>query len=244
LAYDIEVITMPPSNWTELLAANQPFFYPAAEVGTTNATLLQYVGAGGVLLEDGSVSEPEALEQFFAFVVQAREQEIIPLTVLDLPGYNSVWRAFAEDRTNLAAVQVMQFYPNAAGIKPPGYAIVPTRSGESMTIADVWAFAILTEDEQRRQLALSLINELLAPEVQGPWSQLVARLPSQPTALESWTQANDYRDFAAGLLDDAIAPPNGPAFADFARRLHSAQAGILRGELTAEGAIESMVVVE
>jgi hypothetical protein len=41
-----------------------------------------------------------------------------------------------------------------------------------------------------------------------------------------------------------VAIPNGPAFADFARRLHTAQAGILRGELSVEGAIASMVVVE
>jgi maltose-binding protein MalE len=244
LVYDNEAIESPPSNWGELLAANQPFIYPAAESGTANATLLQYVGAGGELLEDGSISDPTALEEFFTFVAQAHEQDVIPSAALDMPGFNSVWRAFAEDRTNLATVQIAQFYPNAAGIKPPNYAAVPTRSGERITIADTWAFAILTEDAQRRRLALTLIDELLAPEVQGPWSQLVARLPSQPAALAIWTQANEYRAFAEELLADAIAPPNGPAFADFARRLHTAQAGILRGELTVEAAIESMVVIE
>jgi hypothetical protein len=69
-------------------------------------------------------------------------------------------------------------------------------------------------------------------------------LPSQPTSLALWTPANDYRDFVQGLLAVAVAPPNGPAFADFARRLQAAQAGILRGELTVDGAIESMVAIE
>jgi ABC-type glycerol-3-phosphate transport system substrate-binding protein len=139
---------------------------------------------------------------------------------------------------------VTQFYPNATGIKPPSYAIVPTRNGEPITIADTWAFAILTEDAQRRQLALALINELLVPEVQGPWSQVVARLPSQPASLAIWTQANEYRAFSEELLANAVAPPNGPGFADFSRRLHAAQAGIIRGELTVEAALESMVVLE
>jgi ABC-type glycerol-3-phosphate transport system substrate-binding protein len=141
-------------------------------------------------------------------------------------------------------VQVTQFHPNATGIKPPNYTFVPTRNGDPVTIADTWAFAILTEDAHRRQLALTLVSELLAAEVQGPWSQSVARLPSQPSSLALWTQANNYRDFVQSLLDNAITPPNGPAFADFARRLHAAQAGILRQELTVEGAIESMLEVE
>jgi ABC-type glycerol-3-phosphate transport system substrate-binding protein len=244
LAYDVDEIDTPPSTWVELLEGGEPLLFPAAEVGTTNATLLLYIGAGGALLEDGTINDAEAIEGYFAFLAESSEQGIIPATVLDMPSYNAVWRAFAEDRSNLAAAQVMQFYPNAAGIKPPGYTLLPTRSGESVTIADTWAFAILTEDAQRRQLAVALVNELLNPEVQGAWSQATARLPSQPASLALWTQVNDYRDFAQSLLGDAIAIPNGPAFADFARRLHAAQAGILRGDLTIEAAIASMVVIE
>jgi ABC-type glycerol-3-phosphate transport system substrate-binding protein len=243
LAYDEEVGS-PPSTWNELLASERAFLFPGAEIATPNATLLQYVGAGGELLEDGTIRDPAVLEEFFTFVAQAHEQEIVPASVLDMPGFNSVWRAYTEDRTGLATVQVMQFYPNAAGIKPPSYALVPTRDGASVTIADTWAFAILTQDAERRELALALIAELLTPEVQGPWSQVVARLPSQAGALAIWTQANEYREFAQRLLGDAIAPPNGPAFADFSRRLQTAQAGLIREELTVEAAIESMVVIE
>jgi ABC-type glycerol-3-phosphate transport system substrate-binding protein len=244
LAYDSDEIGSPPSNWSELLASERAFLFPAAEVATPNAALLQYVGAGGVLLEDGTIRDPAVLEDYFTFVAEAHEQNIIPTSVLDMLGFNAVWRAYAEDRTGLANIQVMQFYPNTTGIKPPSYALTPTRDGNSVTIADTWAFAILTQDPQRRELALALIAELLAPEVQGPWSQAVARLPSQAEALAIWTQANEYRDFAQQLLDDAIAPPNGPAFAEFARRLQTAQAGIIREELTVEAAIQSMVVVE
>jgi ABC-type glycerol-3-phosphate transport system substrate-binding protein len=244
LAYDRDVISAPPTTWEELLATEQPILFPAAETGNVTTSLLNYAGAGGALLEDGSISDPEAMEAFFTFLADGRAQEVIPVSVLEMSSYNAVWRSFAEDRSNLAAVQVAQFFPNATGIKPPGYAFLPTRNGDPVTIADTWAFAILTEDAERRRIALSLIHELLSPEVQGPWSMAVARLPSQPASLGVWTQANGYRDFLYTLLDEATAIPNGPAFADFARRLHIAQAGILRGELTVEGAIASMIAIE
>jgi ABC-type glycerol-3-phosphate transport system substrate-binding protein len=244
LAYDGDAIESPPASWAELTAGDETYLFPAAEGGTTTAALLHYVAAGGTLLEDGSITSPEALENYFNFLVEMRANDMIPATVLDMPGYNAVWRAFAENRADLALVQVLQFYPNATGIKPPSYAPTPTLNGEPHAIADTWAFAILTEDAQRRRLALALIQELLAPEVQGPWSQSVARLPSQPASLALWTQATSYRDFVQAMLDEAVSPPNGAAFADFARRLHTAQAALIRGDLTVEAAIASMVVVE
>jgi ABC-type glycerol-3-phosphate transport system substrate-binding protein len=244
LVYNQESVETAPATWADLLGGDHPLTYPAAEIGTTNATLLHYVGAGGVLLEDGTVTDSEALAAFFTFVADARRQELIPATTLDMPGYSSVWRAFAEARADLAAVQVAQYYPNAAGVIPPGYALVPTRNGTNITVTETWAFAILTEDAQRRQLALALVDDLLAPEVQGPLSQVIARLPSREASFATWSQAGDYRDFVQLLLDNAVAPPNGPAFADFARRLHVAQAGLIRGDLTVEAAVASMGVVE
>lgn len=244
LAYDGDAVESPPTSWAEVTEGDQTYLFPAAEGGTTSAALLHYVAAGGTLLEDGSITSPEALERYFNFLVETRAKDVIPATVLDMPGYNAVWRAFAENRADLALVQVLQFYPNATGIKPPSYAAAPTLDGEPLSIADTWAFAILTEDAQRRRLALALIEELLAPEVQGPWSQSVARLPSQPASLALWTQAGGYRDFVQTMLDGAVSPPNGVAFADFARRLHTAQAALIRGDLTVEAAIASMVVVE
>lgn len=244
LAYDADEIDPAPNNWAEVLADNHPFIFPGAENAPPNATLLQYVGAGGELLENGSVSDPAALEQLFTFVAQAHEQNIILNDVIEMPGFNAVWRSYIEQPGGLATVQVNQFYPSAAGIDPPSFSLVPTRSGEPVTIAETWAFAILTQDVQRRQLALALVDELLAPEVQGPWSQFAARLPSRPAAFALWTQPNGYNDFLQQLLDNAITPPNGPAFADFARRLQSAQAGVLRNELTPAAALNAILVVE
>lgn len=245
LAYATTEVDSPPSNWTELLAADHPLIFPGAENASPAATLLQYVGAGGSLLENGSVSDPAALEQLFTFVAQARDQNIIPNTVVEIPGFSAMWRAYTEQPGKLATVQVNQFSPNATGINPPAYSHVPTRSGETVTIADTWAFAVLTQDLQRRRVVLALVSELLAPEVQGPWSQFAARLPSQPAAFALWTaQPNGYNDFLQQLLDKAIAPPNGPAFADFARRLQTAQAGVLRNELTPADAVNAILGVE
>lgn len=244
LVYDSEFNDTAPKTWADLFNAEKPFLFPAAEIGTTNATLLNYLGAGGVLMADGGISSPEAIEEFFNLVSRAHQQEIITTQLLDLSGYNATWRAFSASRNNFALTQVNQFYPNITSGRPTSYATPPTNNGHTVTIADSWAFALLTSDPQRRQLALTLINNLLEPEVQGAWSQAVARLPSQPTALSQWTSMNGYRTFLETLLSTAVYPPNGPAFTAFARRLHVAQAGIIRNELSVEDAIEAMISVE
>ncbi len=244
LVYNAAAVERAPGTWADLLAGDTPLYFPAAELGTSSTTLLHYVGAGGTLLEDGTVTDAEALAAFFTFIVEAREAGVIPVATLDMPGYNSVWRAYIEQRADLAAVQMAQYYPNAAIAERPGYAPFPTRNGDTITIAETWAFAILTEDAPRRQLALALIHDLLAPEVQSPWSQVVARVPSRQTSFAAWSQVDTYHTFVEGLLDNAVAPPNGPAFADFARRFQAAQAGLIRGDLTVDAAVASMGVLE
>lgn len=244
LVYDSEFNATAPKTWQELFDTEKSLILPASEIGTTNATLLNYIGAGGALMADGGISSPDAIANYFTFISQARQNSIIQPQLLDIPGYNATWRAFSSSRNDFALAQVNQFFPNTTSGRPTNYAAIPTNNGQIVTVADGWAFAILTDDTQRRVLALTLINELLDPQVQGAWSQAVARLPSQPTALAQWSPMNGYRTFIESLLGVAIYPPNGPAFADFARRLHAAQAGIIRNDLTVDAAIEAMVTVE
>ena len=51
-----------------------------------------------------------------------------------------------------------------------------------------------------------------------------------------WSLAPAYREFLDAQLVTALAIPNGRAFAEFARRLQSIQAAVLRGELNPDEA--------
>jgi len=59
----------------------------------------------------------------------------------------------------------------------------PTQSGQTKTVGRVWAFAILSEEPEQRQLALKLIKHLVNPSVFGSWSFEAKRLPTQRAAL-------------------------------------------------------------
>ncbi|HXF62063.1 MAG TPA: hypothetical protein VNK95_10625, partial [Caldilineaceae bacterium] len=149
------------------------------------------------------------------------------------------WETFREEPTGLASVQTQDYLRAGVAGQPAvqlAYGPVPTRSGEAVTVAETWAFVFLTQDATQRELALALAATLLTPTVQGPWSQYSGRLPSRSSALAAWTPAGDYVTFLDQQLHAAIAIPNGRAFADFARRLQTAQAAVLRGELTPEQA--------
>jgi hypothetical protein len=244
LAYDPADLPRPPADWATLLAGETSYLFPGAEAATSNELLLQYVGAGGVLRADGAIEDPAALQAYFDFVTTARAAGVIPAGVVDLAGYPSVWRTFSAAPESLAAVQVNQYLPNLANPTPFGYGALPTRTGTTLTVVETWAFAVLTPDANRRRLAVALVHALLAPEVQGPWSQFAARLPTQGGALALWTQDQAYRTFLQTLLEHADTPPNGLAFAEFARRLQSTRAGLIRGELSVEAAMQLMAGTE
>ncbi len=244
LVYDSAATPVPPVDWTALREEGRHYLFPGAESAAPSELLQQYVGAGGVLRDDGAIGDATALQAYFDHIATARSNEVIPFAVVDLADYPSTWRAFSADPQSLAAVQVNQYLPNAAGTSPPGYSPIPTRTGAASTVADTWAFALLTPDPTRQDLAMALVNTLLAPEVHGPWSQFAARLPTHARALAMWTQSDDYRTFLKELLDNAQAPPNGLAFAEFARRLQSTRAGLIRGDVTVEEAMQLMAATE
>jgi hypothetical protein len=229
-----------PATWAELLAAPQPFLFPGGngEGFQPDHTLLQYAGAGGELNEDGVISSPAAVRDYLEFLAAGREQRFISVDSAHLGTFDAVWENFADNPTGLASIQATNFLENVGA--ELAFAQVPTQSGELLTVAETWAFALLTQDEAQRQLALELVGMLLEPKVQGAWSRYSGRLPSRRTAMAGWPQPETYRTFLDQQLTHALAIPNGRAFADFARRLQGAQAAVLRGELTPVEAGQSL----
>ena len=92
-----------PATWSDLLNQKQPYLFAAAggDVFESGTALVQYVGTGGQLVEDGSTSSDEALESVFMFLVDGRLRNVIPAEVLELATLESVWNALAEKRARL-----------------------------------------------------------------------------------------------------------------------------------------------
>ncbi|GIV76198.1 MAG: maltose ABC transporter substrate-binding protein [Litorilinea sp.] len=242
LVYDPNRVNPAPPTWEELLQRGPSYLMPlgGSDGYGNDSLLLQYVGAGGQLLENGGLSNPEALQAVLAFLHQAHSRGILPDTALTLADLDAVWTAFHAGAGAMAHVSAHTFLQDDGAGNGLGYAQVPTRQGLPATIARTWAFAILTNDPARRTLALALVQELLAPEVQGEWTALAHYLPSRRNSLEAWPDHGGYLDFLSRQLEVAVALPNGRAFAEFSRSIQSLQQAVLRGELTPEEALLQM----
>jgi len=242
-----ETFDAPPANWDEILAQDTRYLFPAGGVEgiRLGSAIMHYLAAGGELEEEGgSAVDLNALETLFEFLILGRERGIIPDTVLEHVSYDSLWSAFRANPGDMAII-TSQDYLLEAGNSRFLYSTPPTADAETITtIGNVWAFAVLTRDEERRELALELVEYLQTPDIHAAWSQAAQRLPTQPEAFARWVGQSEYFVFLESLMPAAQAIPSGRPFADFARRLHNAQAGLLRGELTLDEAINEARTLE
>ena len=239
LAYFQNQVESAPTTWSQLLETNQVHLFPVGNPSgpSSESLLLQYVGGGGQLLNNGDVSDPEAVESLFQFLATSKSEGIIPPNTLDFPNLESVWSAFISNGAGFANVSANMMLQRGEVLEGIKVSQVPTENGLPTTIARTWAFAILTNDQEQRPLTINLLQQLLDPTAHGSWSQLARYLPSQREALEAWGGNNLYYDFLRRQLEIAIVQPNGPAFAEFSKKLQAAQIDILRGELTPQEAM-------
>ncbi len=238
-AYDPARLPAAPRTWDDLLAGDAWLLFPTGvESDAALVTLLQYVGAGGRLSDDGALNDPAALTAFFEFIASAQAAGLIPPDVVDLTTFDAVWRAYATAHPDIVSLAVTGFH-QAAEAGDAAYAPVPTRHGNSPAVAATWAFAILTQEEEHRRLALELVDDLLTAEVQGNWTRQALRLPSRPEALAVWP-ADGVTDDLDRQLTAAVALPNGRAFADLVGDMQTAQTDLLRGRLDVEAAVQAV----
>jgi hypothetical protein len=99
---------------------------------------------------------------------------------------------------------------------------------------------VLTGDANRRTLALALIDQLLAPEIQGAWSRAAAWAPTRPDAFTAWPADDSYVPFLQSQLATARALPREPSFGELTKQLQTAANGVLTGALTPEAALAAI----
>jgi maltose-binding protein MalE len=239
LVYHTNQITQLPTTWDTLLTTGGPYWFAAGKYDYPNESLLlQYVGAGGQLFEDGTVSNPEALVALFTFLLEAKSAGVLPEKILEFKNTTDTWSTFAGQSTGFADASAHWVLAQQETVGDLGFAQIPTINGAAVTVARTWAFALVTPAPEQQQLALALIDQLLEPTVHSAWSRATRQLPTQIGVYTTWLDSSPYYEFLQRQLDVAIALPNGPQFADFARRLQQAQEAVLLSQLTVEDAVK------
>jgi len=240
LVYRGEKLATSPRTWEELFDIDESYIFPtASRDGYSNdSLLLQYVGAGGELLESGEVSNPAALEAVFEFYVDGLTQGVIPKAVEGYASLVSVWDAFVTDEYGMADTSAHLILDQRDPLGGSGYGFAPTLIGDPATIGRTWAFAILTDDPDQQALVMELMRALLDPSVHGAWSQFSMWMPTQPAAFDAWSSGNAYYDFLRNdLAPSAVGILNGRRFADFSIRLQEAQQSVLSGQSSPADAV-------
>lgn len=244
MVYDPALLNSPPVSWAEVISLEMPWLFPAGGLdGSVNdATLVQYVAAGGRLLDEtGSpLLEARPLEAVLGFYAQAAEAGVIsPTLLLSLPDNDACWEQFRQGGTAMAVVGSRRFW--AEGERDALPAPVPTPDGRTVVLAQGrWALALVTAEPERQQQAMLLAEWLLASEQYGLWMQQLAYLPTSQGGLAAWDISAQERAVLDAMLQAAQPMPPAAVRSAVGPPLQAALEAVLKGERSpAEAAAEA-----
>jgi ABC-type glycerol-3-phosphate transport system substrate-binding protein len=239
LAYRPDLFASPPLTWSQVISAPTSFLFPAAGYdGKVNeATLIQYLGAGGKLTdaEGNPTLEEEVMVDVLDFYSRCVTNTVIaPNQVLTATTVDETWQAFQDGQAGMAVVPAGRYWPDAD--ETMAAAPIPTKEGQPIGIARGWALAVVTDDPERQKLAIQLVEWLTAPSRNASWTQAAGYLPATRSALGLWTVSGDQRRVLRDLLEAATLPPRQTVLETIGPPMQQALEAVLRGRASPEEA--------
>lgn len=242
VAYRPALFDSAPITWTQVISAEAPFLFPAGGIdGQVNdATLIQYLGAGGQLADaDGnSMLEEETLIDVFTFYTECITNAVIaPAELLAISHVDQAWNQFKAGEGGMTVVRATRYWLEADETMAP--VPIPTEDGQPISVARGWALGMVTQDPERQQLAKQLVDWLTAPDHSALWTQASGYLPARRDALQLWIVTEEERAVLNDLLETAVLSPR-PAVKEAAgSAMQQALESLFRGQATPEEAAVS-----
>jgi ABC-type glycerol-3-phosphate transport system substrate-binding protein len=244
LAYRPALFDSPPVTWTEVISAPASFLFPAGGVdGRVNdATLIQYLGAGGRLTDaegNPSLDEDTMIDVFDFYSRCITNTVIAPTQVLTATHVDQVWEQFREGEGGMTTVRASRYWLEADDTMAP--APIPTEDGQTISIGRGWALAMVTDVPVRQEPAMLLIDWLTAPENSARWTQATGYLPPTRSALRLWDVSEEERTVLLSLLEAAVPPPRPLVMETVGPPMQQALESVLSGRATPEEAADSAI---
>ncbi|MBS3783151.1 MAG: extracellular solute-binding protein [Anaerolineae bacterium] len=244
LAYRPALFDTPPLTWTQVISARTPFVFPAGgyDNRVNDATLIQYLGAGGKLTDaEGHPTLDEAVMidvlDFYSRCVT--NTVIAPTQVLTATHVDQAWEVFKGGDAGMTAVRASRYWLEAD--ETMAAAPLPTKSGQPISIARGWALAIVTDDPERQDLAVQLVDWLTAPNRSAAWTQSAGYLPATRSALRLWNVSEAERTVLRELLEAAMPPPRSSVIEKVGPAMQQALVALLRGSASPQEAAKDAV---
>lgn len=242
IIYDSDQIEDTRWSFSEMLAQDVPFIFPAGRAtGLNDVFLVQYVNAGGEIMTDGTLAvDADALRDTLQFYEAAVERGIITPRVLEYSAPTDYPTVIEAGDFGAALVTSSLYLDLVARGITHGFGAIPTESGEPGTILNGWMWVVTTTDAEQQALAINYLNWMMDPGRQSLYSETVHQLPSQRTALLRWDNAA-YADFIDTLLNNAVLPISESSAGTVANALQAALNGVLTGIRDADEAAQDVV---
>jgi len=239
VAYRPAALESPPLTWTDVISAPASFLFPAGgyDGRVNDASLLQYLGAGGKLTdaEGRPTLDEEVLVDVLDFYSRCVTNTVIaPTQVLTATHVDQVWEGFKEGEGGMTLVRASRYWLEADETMAP--ALVPTKDGQHIGIARGWALAVVTDDPDRQASAIQLAEWLTAPARNAAWTQAAGYLPGTRSALRLWRVTEEERTVLRDLLEAAMPPPRPVVLEAVGLPMQQAVSNVLRGRASPDEA--------
>jgi len=234
----------PPVTWSQVISAPTSFLFPGGgyDNRVNDATLIQYLGAGGKLTdaEGNPALDEEVMVDVFDFYSRCiTNTVIVPTEVLTTTHVDQAWDAFKEGAGGMTAVRASRYWLEAD--ETMAAAPLPTKSGQPISIARGWALAIVTEDPERQNLAMQLVDWLTVPDHNAAWTQTAGYLPATRSALRLWQVSEEERTVLRDLLEAAMPPPRPVVMESIGPPMQQALTALMHGNASPQEAAADAV---
>lgn len=235
---------LPPVRWAfdDVLASNLTYVFPAGRINMlSNAFLAQYLTAGPDLLVGGElIVDAAVLRTVYAFYEQAVAVGVIDASVLEYIRPEDYGPALLSGLVDAGIVTSTMYGKLQARGLELGFGLIPTTTGEAITVLDGWMWVITTPDLSLQALALSFIEHMMQINEHEAYARAVRMVPAQRAALRGAIDP-DYAAFVDNLVALAVLPLPESASGAVARAMQAGLASVIAGQRTADEATRDVI---
>ncbi len=240
LVHRMTSIPEPPSTLSDTLATTEPLVFAAADPQAL-FTLTQYQANGGATLDEQGrpTLDPIPLIDVLDYYQRAATSETIPFWVTQYQTQEQVWEAFNDGSTNMIVSWASQYLKNMA--TDSAGARLPTLTGQPLTLATGWVWALASPDPEKQKLSADLAEFLSEGDFLSRWTTALGYLPTRPSAMANWGSATQ-RILASEIVSAAQLIPSGDVLNSISPLLLNATINVLKQQ--AEPAVAAREAAE